>query len=109
MAFHQPEPPVLSLRACLVDQAPPRKERKSSATKTIMSVAYDGLPRTPAEEHRAMIPSSITRLVEAIWNAIAAVKFAPCGRASAPPRHTNSSRTLTEPRRDRESPRRVVG
>src|SRR6476646_1560544 len=56
-----------------------RKERKSSATKTIMSGPPTNSPATNSQPRSTamMIPSSITRLVEAIWNAIAAVKFAP--------------------------------
>ena len=58
------------------------------------------------------IPSSITRFVEAIWNAIAAVKSAPfrkSERASATAAYEHEDDAAPNPAAFSERPRRVVG
>ena len=56
-----------------------RNSRKMSARRTIISGPPTNSPRTNCQPRRShmMIPSSMTRFVDAISKAIAAVKLAP--------------------------------
>ncbi len=75
----EPARPSLAWRSASLTRRWRRKTRKRTATITIMigpPMNSANVNRQPSNKAR-MIPSSITRLVLAISNAMAAVKLAP--------------------------------
>src|SRR2546430_1702897 len=91
-----------------------RKRRKRIARKTIISGPPTNSPSTNCQPSRSamMIPSSITRLVEANSNAIAAVKSAPLAKQRPRKRDRGVGTRRgggAEAGRDRERLRRIVG